>query len=68
MQNPQYAEKVKPVQDGYFYIDAQNKLHKVHDYVDGTPFLAPNGKLYVYDDWHLQVINLTDHRRITATE
>lgn len=68
LQNPQYAEKVKPVQDGYFYIDAQNKLHKVHDYVDGTPFLAPNGKLYVYDDWHLQVINLTDHRRITATE
>ena len=49
-------------------MDAQNKLHKVHDYVDGTPFLAPNGKLYVYDDWHLQVINLTDHRRITATE
>ena len=53
-------EKAKPVQDGYFYIDGQNKLHKVHDYIDGDPFLAPNGKLYVYDNWRLQVTNLTD--------
>ncbi len=68
LQNPQYAEKVNPLRDGYFYIDGQNKLHKVHDYIDGDPFLAPNGKLYVYDNWRLQVTNLTDHRRITAAE
>lgn len=68
LQNPQYAEKVNPLRDGYFYIDEQNKLHKVHDYIDGSIFLAPNGKLYVYDDWRLQVTNLTDHRRITVTE
>lgn len=68
LQKIEYGEKVNPLRDGYFYIDGQNKLHKVHDYVNGTPFLAPNGKLYVYDDWRLQVTNLTDHRRITAAE
>lgn len=59
-----YASKVNPIQDGYFYIDNENNLHKVHDYVDGEPFLAPNGKLYVYNDDHVRVINLTDHKRI----
>lgn len=61
----EYAEKVKPEQDGYFYIDPQMKLHKVHDYIDGEVFLAPNGKLYVYDTWRLQVTNLTDHIKLS---
>lgn len=68
LQKIEYGEKVNPLRDGYFYIDGQNKLHKVHDYIDGDPFLAPNGKLYVYDNWRLQVTNLTDHCRITAAE
>ena len=50
--------------NGYFYIDSSDKLHKVHDYVDGETFLAPNGKLYVYNSDTLQVINLTDHKKV----
>ena len=38
LQNPMFSSKVNPIQDGYFYIDSENKLHKVHDYVDGEPF------------------------------
>lgn len=60
-----YDSKVNLLQDGYFYIDSDDKLHKVHDYVDGEPFLAPNGKLYVYNSDTLQVINLTDHKKVT---
>ncbi len=62
-----YGSKVNLLQDGYFYIDSDNKLHKVHDYVDGEPFLGPNGKLYVYSEDRLRVINLTDHKRIALT-
>lgn len=61
----EYRDKVNPMRDGYFYIDSKDKLHKVHDYVDGEPFLAPNGKLYVYSTDRLRITNLTDHKRIT---
>ena len=64
LQNPMFSSKVNPIQDGYFYIDSENKLHKVHDYVDGEPFLASNGKLYVYSADRLRVTNLTDHKQI----
>ncbi len=60
-----YSNKVNLFQDGYFYIDSNDKLHKVHDYVDGEAFLTPNGKLYVYNSDTLQVINLTDHKKVT---
>ena len=61
----EYDGKVNLCQDGYFYIDSDDKLHKVHDYVDGEAFLTPNGKLYVYNSDTLQVINLTDHKKVT---
>ena len=61
----EYDGKVNLFQDGYFYIDSDDKLHKVHDYVDGEAFLTPNGKLYVYNSDTLQVINLTDHKKVT---
>lgn len=60
-----YDNKVNLFHDGYFYIDSSDKLHKVHDYVDGEAFLTPNGKLYVYNSDTLQVINLTDHKKVT---
>lgn len=59
-----YDSKVNLLQDGYFYIDSDDKLHKVHDYVDGEPFMTPGGKLYVYNSDTLQVINLTDHKKV----
>lgn len=64
LKNPMFSAKVNPLQDGYFYIDGENKLHKVHDYVGGEPFLAPNGKLYVYSTDRLRITNLTDHRQV----
>ena len=64
LQRIEYDSKVNLLQDGYFYIDSSDKLHKVHDYVDGETFLAPNGKLYVYNSDTLQVINLTDHKKV----
>lgn len=60
-----HGSRINLFQDGYFYIDSSDKLHKVHDYVDGEAFLTPNGKLYVYNSDTLQVINLTDHKKVT---
>ena len=60
-----HGSRINLFQDGYFYIDSNDKLHKVHDYVDGEAFLTPNGKLYVYNSDTLQVINLTDHKKVT---
>lgn len=60
-----YRYKVSPANDGYFYIDSQMQLNKVHDYVDGTAFLAPNEKLYVYNGERIKVMNLSDHVKIT---
>ena len=60
-----HGSRINLFQDGYFYIDSDDKLHKVHDYVDGEAFLTPNGKLYVYNSDTLQVINLTDHKKVT---
>ena len=59
-----YSYKVSPVNDGYFYIDGQMKLHKVHDYIDGIPFLSPDGTLYVYDSGQLKIVNLSKHLNI----
>ena len=59
-----YSYKVSPVNDGYFYIDNQMKLHKVHDYIDGTPFLTPDGVLYVYDSEQLKIVNLSEHLKV----
>ena len=59
-----YNYKVSPVNDGYFYIDNQMKLHKVHDYIEGTPFLSPKGELYVYNSEQLDIVNLSKHMKV----
>ena len=59
-----YSYKVSPVNDGYFYIDSQMKLHKVHDYIDGIPFLSPDGTLYVYNSEQMKIVNLSKHMKV----
>lgn len=63
-----YSYKVSPINDGYFYIDGQMQLHKVHDYIDGTAFLNPSGTLYVYNSEQGKIVNLSEHAKVTMLE
>lgn len=56
--------KVSALNDGYFYLNENDELSKIYNFVDGEAFLAPNGNLYLISLDRVLIIDLSTGLRI----
>ena len=59
-----YNGDVNLINDGFFYIDSNEELNKIYDFVYGEYFISPKGELYCIRKNTNQIINLTTGKEI----
>lgn len=56
--------KVSALNDGYFYLNENDELNKIYNFVEGEAFLAPNGNLYLISPDRVLITDLSAGLRI----